>query len=264
MPLLNEQLSVWEISFRWSGLDPSKTWLRLPMAVRDSARTLIDAIWRLHLHCLTLSVEKWSTESETPPEFFIRHHLDDIEACVAGLRFPRKLLRWAVIDRWDMYLWCQRQGVPLPEFWFPPGWRISYKWPEEPQLYDLSGVPAELAEPGEPLFARTTSNANRSEFERVESPEGQPEVQRASPSAGDDKLRINQQARIACQVVATNLWKRDPNATIASMVKHPTIQEACGGSHYDEETVREWIKVVAPDSVRQKRGRPPKKNLPER
>ena len=99
MPLLSEHLSVWEVSFRWAGLDPARTWFRLPLAARDNARTLIDAIWRVHLHCMTLSVDKWSPDSGAPPEFFIRHHLDDIEDCVAGRHYPRKLLRFALIDR---------------------------------------------------------------------------------------------------------------------------------------------------------------------
>jgi hypothetical protein len=263
MPLLNEHLTVWEISLRWAGLDPSRQWFRLPLPARDNARMLTDAILRLHLHCLTLSVEKWSSESGTPPEFFVRHHLTDIEGCIAGRRFPRRLLQWALIDRWDMYLWCQRQGAPLPEFWFPAGWHLSYRWPEEPQRYDLSGVPAELAAAGEPRFERMSSIAGITHFEKVDSMERDHPPQGEPAPSGDETLRTNQRARIACQVVATSLWKNEPEATIASMVKHPAIQQLCSGSHYDDETIREWIKVVAPDAVRQKRGRPPKKNPPE-
>src|SRR5450755_1375303 len=143
MALLNEQLSLWEISFRWAGLDADRLWLRVPLNVRDNVRTLVDAILRMHLSCMTLSIEKWTPESDAPPEFFIRHHLDDVYACIAGKAIPRKLLRFALVDRWDMYLWCGRQGVPLPEFWFPPGWKLAYEWPEQPQLYDWNGVPVE-------------------------------------------------------------------------------------------------------------------------
>lgn len=41
----------------------------------------------------------------------------------------RKLLKWAQIEREALQEWCERQGVPLPEFWFPPGWKLKYEWP---------------------------------------------------------------------------------------------------------------------------------------
>ena len=185
---------------------------------------------------------------------FIRHHLEAIHACAGGRRFSRKLLRWAAIDRWDMYLWCERQGVPLPEFWFPPGWKLSYEWSEEPQLYDLNGIPVK---PSGPAVAESMPPAGGPAADSASS-----EAVEASEPAkgGEQKLRHNQRARIACQVVADSLWKRGPETSIAAMVKHEVIQHYCGGSHYDEETVRGWIKVVAPDAVRRKRGRPKKQN----
>lgn len=56
-----------------------------------------------------------------PPEFFIRHHIDDIYACINGNLFKRKLLRLAVIERWAIQQCCIARGIPMPEFWFPPG-----------------------------------------------------------------------------------------------------------------------------------------------
>ncbi len=252
MALLNDQLSLWEISFRWAGLDPNRLWLRIPLSTKDNLRTLLDAILRMHLGCLTLSIEKWTPESQVPPEFFIRHYLDDAYACIAGERFPRKLLRWAVIDRWDLYLWCQRQGVPVPEFWFPAGWKLAYEWPEQPQLYDLNGVPTK---PSGDFVADVAPVVN---VAPATNPLAEPEPAADRSRGSEGKLRQNQLAKVACQVVAANLWKAAPEATIASMVKHEAIQRLCGGSYYDEDTVRTWIKVVAPDAVRQKRGRPRK------
>ncbi len=43
------------------------------------------------------------------------------------------------------------------------------------------------------------------------------------------------------------------------MVKHEAIQRYCDGQRFDAETVYDWIKVVAPDAVRKRRGRPRKK-----
>jgi hypothetical protein len=219
---------------------------------------LIDAVWRVHLQCISLSVEKWSPDSEASPEFFIRHHLSDVEDCVNGRRFSRKLLRWALIDRFDMHEWCHRQGIPLPDFWFPPGWHLTYQWPEDVQSDDSSGVLAQDAE------RKELGIGGAGDKVRLDETGGSSARAIASErlALGDDKLRANQRARIACQVVAAGLWKREPQATIASMVKHQAIRELCGGAHYDDETVRDWIKVEAPDAVRNKRGRPPKKNPP--
>jgi hypothetical protein len=257
MALLNDRLTLWEISFRWAGLDPGRAWLRIPLAVKDNARTLLDAVWQMHLHCATLAMEKWAPDSELPPKFFIRYHLGAIRTCVEEGHFPRRLLRWAVIERWDLYLWCKRQGVPLPEFWFPPGWRLTYMWPEEPQLYGEDGVP--LVEAAVPLVEAAgevaASPVATREEEAADATHG--------PRSGEEKLRHNQRAKIACQVVAETLWRRMPQTTIAAMVKHEEIQMLCGASHYDDETVRSWIKVVAPDAVRKKRGRPRKGNPDE-
>ena len=54
MPLLNEQLSIWEIGFRWAGYDPHSFWLRIPQPVRDRFRTLIQEIYESRLECHTL------------------------------------------------------------------------------------------------------------------------------------------------------------------------------------------------------------------
>ena len=35
MSLLAEELTLWEIGFRWAGLDPDHTWLLVPMLVKD-------------------------------------------------------------------------------------------------------------------------------------------------------------------------------------------------------------------------------------
>ncbi len=255
MALLNDHLSVWEIGLRWADQAPRIEWAPIPLTVRDNFRLMMDAIRRMHLACVTLSPEKWSPEAESPPEFFVRHHLKSIEDCIDGRRYSRKLLKFALIDRWDFFLWCRRQGIPLPEFWFPPSWKLTYAWPEEPQIYDINGVPV-LDETKsvvvEPYFERTGNALAVQTFERVE-----------GEAQGEGALRHNQRARMACQFVAEVLWKRSPDMTIAAVVKHEAIQMYCDAKRYDPETVREWVKVVAPDAVRQKRGRPRKETPPD-
>ena len=236
MPILNAELNVWEIGFRWNGLDPGRWYWRIPLAVRDCFRMMMDAILSQELECITLSPEKWSPEKDAPPEFFIRHYLDDVYACIAGHHYNRKLLRWAMIERSAFESWCERRTIPLPEFWFPPGWS-EYQWvdkePEETNLKEL----------GEKLVRR-------------------------SPDPKEDEelvggLRPSQRARIATQQIAISLWKKDPKLTITALVEHEAIQDLGGAKPYTPEVVRRWISAVAPKEVKERRGRPRKENPTE-
>jgi hypothetical protein len=128
MVTIVDALSIWEIGFRWAGQDPSRLWPRLPLLVRDNFRTLIQAIFESEIDCITLSMRKWTPDDgEDMKPYFIRHYMGEIEACVIGKSFDRKFLKWAVINRYAFYKWCKDQGIPLPEFWFPPGWKIEYE-----------------------------------------------------------------------------------------------------------------------------------------
>lgn len=164
MSLTNQVLSAWEISHRMAGYDPMSVRLRLPIQVRDNYRLILDAILNAHLYCPTLDISKWRSELGTLPEHHIRHHLDDILQCIELGRCKTKLLKWARIDRYDFMTWCERQGIPLPEFWFPPGWLLSYQWPTDDDDID-----------------QETSTER-------------PEI--------DNKLRAIQKQKIACQYVA--------------------------------------------------------------
>lgn len=73
--------------------------------------------------------------------------------------------------------------------------------------------------------------------------------------ATPDSTRPNQLAKIACQVVAQNLWKADINISIADMVRRSEIQELCGAKSYVYEVVRRWLSEVAPPEVKARVGR---------
>jgi hypothetical protein len=182
---------------------------------------MMEAILNGHLLCSTLSTNKWQPEDgEDAKPLFIRHHLAAVEACIHGTRMDRRLLRWARIDRTDFQEWCERQGVPLPEFWFPPGWKLDYEWPRD--------------------------------YEEKKDEEEE------SGSAAET-LRPNARYRITCQEIATVLWKERPDRTIADMVKDPQVRRLGGAARFGEEAVRRWLSAVAPLEVKAKRGRPPKK-----
>ena len=229
MPILSRQLSVWEIAHRWAGFDPVQPRWRLPLAVRDNARVLFEAIYNSEIESQTLSMDKWSpTDGEDAKPFHIRYHLEDIFDLIAGKHYKRSLIKWALIERHDLYEWCKRHAIPLPEFWFPTGWGLHYDWKAEEADADVASLD-ESSAAGE-----------------------------ASP-----ELRAPARSRIAAQEMAEALWAEAPAMTIASMIRHPDLVKYAKAGHYQPDTVRRWLSEVAPAAVRNKRGRPPKKSLPE-
>ena len=237
MALLNSDLTVWEVGYRWAGIEPRAYPLSIPLAVRDNFRNLLGAILGGELVCVNLSLEKRQADDELSPEFFIRTHLDKINECINWGRVPRRLLKWAILDRFDFMTWCERRAIALPEFWFPPGWKLDYEWAERE--------------------ARAT--------ESPEMGEGQPaaEVREGElPEGNEARLRENQRARIACQQIAKALWRKNPGLTIAALVEHEAVQEHGGGGYYAPEVVRRWISQIAPEEVKRRRGRPRKNPTP--
>lgn len=255
MSLLVEQLSVWEIGFRCENRDPQRVWFRIPLGVQDQFRTLILAILNAELPCVTITLEKPSELHPVDPEWSIYRYIDDMYACIAGQRFNRKMLRWALIDRYDFKLWCERRKVPLPAFWFPPGWNLQYELPDDDLLPGHSYIrrnwtPEQWASWREDQESRSKGGTSESAGSATPEPVG-PDAKAA------EKLRPSHEARIACCQIATAIWREDPTRTIASVVRDELVQKYGGGAHFNDETVRAWIKVVAPPEVRRP-GRPRK------
>lgn len=269
MALLSDSLTVWEIAFRWAGRDPRTLWLRIPLNVQDHVRNMMDAILSAELPCESITLEKRPFEPDEK-KFSVYHWIDDIYLCIWGHHFNRKLLRHASIDRYDFMLWCERRNIPLPEFWFPPGWNLEYVLPEgdiHPGYYYLrrdwtredwaawhmeqeqaeagSGGGGECSQAGADQVVGTTLP------DEDRSPTAE---EKAEESA--EKLRPSQNAKIACQQIALAIWKESPDRTITSVVKDELIQKYGGAAPYVDATVREWVKVVAPTHVRGRRGRP--------
>jgi hypothetical protein len=269
MPLLVDDLSVWDISFRLAGHDPRKLWFRIPLEVEDHFRNLMLAILKGDLACETITLEKRDFEPNEK-EFSVYHWLDDIYACIHGHSYNRKLLRWAQVGRFDLMLWCERMKVPLPEFWFPPGWNLGYELPEgqvHPGYYfhrrDWTSEDWEAWQREQDSMEVEKTNGasqpplNESELDQPLAPSLPP----ASASVMEDaakKMRRNQETRIACQQIAKAIWQKEPDRTIASVVRDELIQNYGDGGFYVDSTVREWLKVVAPQHVKNRRGAPRK------
>lgn len=253
MPLVVDQLSLWTIGFKWADLDVRGAWLPIPAAARDNFSTLLEAILKDHLVCETLDQKKWDGVDREVAPFHIRHWIDDINAAIRGEYYSRKLLLHAVIERFQFKDWCERCSIPLPEFWFPTGW-TDYRWPFEDDEDDGigNGIDSKHLQAAPGLAVPAGSAA-------------QPEAGLAASeiSAREMEPRPNQKARVACEVIATEIWKDEPDKTIADMCRDDRILKLGGARWYDAETVRRWIQRVAPAEVSAKRGRPRKKNPSE-
>ena len=251
---MTDTLSVWDIAFRWAGNDPDRLWLWLPLNVKDNFRTLMEAILSGEIMCETLTLAKLPADSKADPRFYIRTYLDEIYDCIHGKRFARKLLKWAALDRMAFYEWCGKRGITPPEFWFPRGWMLEYAMPEH-------GTPAMWATHVEPTTEGDVSirydHPDIIAARECKTTDDAPPRQSIGESKNAKALRHSQRTKVTCQQIAIVIWKNDSKRTIASVVKDELIQKYGGAGHYEDETVREWLKEIAPASVRRP-GRPRK------
>lgn len=250
MALDSDELTVWEVGYRWANYDPDLYWFRIPLIVRDNFRVLMKAILSGEIVCSTLCLDKRPTGSKADPRYYIRTHIDDVYACVHGTKFNRKLLKWATLDRSSVLEWCSCRGITPLEFWFPPGWKYAYESPDgiRPGLIVRHNEPSD-----ENTFVSFSYEWPNREAE-IELDENDDTTEEASSPS----LRQNQVAKIACQQIAVAIWQKEPSRRIAEVIRDELIQEYGGAKYFNDDTVREWIKVVAPADVRARRGRPRK------
>ena len=86
MPLIADELTVWDISFRWADYDPTKFWFRLPLAVKDNSRLLMTAILHGEIICETMTLAKLPSSSKADPRYYLRTYIDG-DLCTAGSEF---------------------------------------------------------------------------------------------------------------------------------------------------------------------------------
>jgi hypothetical protein len=153
MPLADHDLSIWDIAFRWTNLNPENPiyFAHIPLKVRDNIRLLLRAVSDQALYCGALSTQP----SPYFPEGTLGFHAKELDACLDGDSYSRKFLKQIHIFRWDFARWCDEAGIPFPEFWFPEGW-----------LADEPGYPAALRRPEStskdaPQIASIPVNSNK-------------------------------------------------------------------------------------------------------
>lgn len=257
MAILTSELPVWDIGFRWADYDPDKFYLHYPLGVKDNFKLLMSAILSGEIFCETLLLVKRPQGSKADKKYYIRSHLDDIYACKWGHYYKKSLLKWARISRMDFKEWCERRSIPLPEFWFPHGWRESFEWPE----YGTRASWARHVEPDEEggfsvRFEIPEEGDNKNFMYLVSRDDD------TQPEETNDSLRSNQLSKIIVQRMAVKIWDEDTekNINITQMAKHPIIQKYSGADHYAVDTIIKWVREVAPQERKGKRGRPRNKS----
>jgi len=75
----------------------------------------------------------------------------------------------------------------------------------------------------------------------------------------DTKPRPEAEDKRRCQEIALRKWSQDDQIRIAEMARSREVQLEGNGALYGLVTVIGWLREVAPDAVRNRRGRPVKR-----
>lgn len=230
MPLLDDNLSLWKISFRWAGLDPDSLKYRfyIPTAVKDNVRLLTQAIITNVLWCKSLRPDPLLG----PDSDQERIQAEKFYACQAGTRYHQDFLESHTIYRSDFAHWCNRLGIPFPEFWFPTGW-VIHELDEKDRLADM-----DTREP-ENTFLVTKDEPS----------------QEASGKRVDTNEEIWKPARVAAQTI----WAQNQSLTIMDVVKQIKATPALKASSFSESAIRKHIADLSP--IPGKAGRKPSKKF---
>lgn len=82
--------------------------------------------------------------------------------------------------------------------------------------------------------------------EAVRDVEATPQKPETEPK--EKTLRNNQRHRERCRALASLIWSKEPNITIADMsLRDEIVTFGCEGTMYSEDTLRDWLKDLCPN-----------------
>lgn len=231
MPLLDDQLSIWKISFRWAGLNPDalKYSFYIPHVVKDNMRFILSEVIGNGLFCRPLQ-QKTLFARATPKD---EENLTKISHIISDWKYDRTLLKNYSIYRSDFAHWCNRSGIPFPEFWFPTGWTI----------HELNHIDLLIHENPE---LKDTFQTVKPLTELTKSKQGK----RNDASEDIWKPAI---------VAARTIWSQQKTLAIAVVVKMIKDMPELKASAYSESAIRKRIAHLSPTPG--KAGRKPSKEL---
>jgi hypothetical protein len=287
-----DHLSVWEVAHRWHDVDANLTDpIALPLAVQDTLRTITRLQYRHELPvCSTsgvvrknertlVSFEKYvvpefmqSEVTETEDEakthgdertihktrslsedpscdltederresyeafsanWLSRHNaaVESFPRCFDHREFDKATLSSVHINQDSVREMCELLAQPLPTFWFSPNEVKEHRKRLE----------------GEHFPGDEDNLGGRINQTRID--------------AFWARLASKQQHRLLCRAIATELWRLNPNKSIAEICRDHAIQGFGGGRYYTKaDTLREWIKDLDPRPDEQKKGGRPVNN----
>lgn len=230
MPLLDDSLTLREISFRWADLDPDSLIYRfyIPSPVKDNIRLLTHAIITNVLWCKSLRPEKLLG----PESDLEKNRANKFYDCQIGRKYHRDFLDSHSIYRADFAHWCNRSGIPFPEFWFPSGWAV-HELNERDWLADSDTRQSDKSQ----MSVKSVTDA------------------KSAGKRADSNEDIWKPARVAAQTI----WSQDKMLTITAVVKHIKNMPELKASSFTESAIRKHIADLSP--VPGKPGRKPSKKL---
>lgn len=230
MPLLDENLSLWKISFRWAGLNPDSLRYRfyIPHTVKDNMRLLLNAIMCNSLFCRSLQ-PKFLFKKDNARD---QKNLDRLHDVISDSRYDRNFMQSHYVWRADFAHWCNRLGMPFPEFWFPVGWTIH-------ELSHLDMLIHENPELEDAFLP--SSEFNPINNQTIKSPDGKEDIW--SPLV----------------IAAQTIWADDKALHIADVVRKIKAMKHLKASAFSESAIRKHIRSHSPTPG--KRGRKPSKKL---
>lgn len=218
--MLSTYLSIWEVAHRWHKVDPNKTDPQnLPFEVQDALRFLARAVLSGKVPLLD---EVFTTDPKEGRYVKREHFVFEIEQIPSEFEAcvnERKYDKTIL----DAYLISRIDLFRMTVF---EGYPFPDFWFDDSILIALGGHVSEKTDP-EPK-AQNLANARTSVIDKS-----------------------------ICQAVAKTLWDIYPNMNITRMTKHPSILKYGGGSNYlGKNTLRDWLREVAPEHLKNKPGRP--------
>lgn len=230
MPLVDDNLSIWKISFRWAGLNPDALKYRfyIPLTVKDNMRLLLNAIISNSLFCRGLQPKLLLQESNYRDAINITK-LHDV---ISGNKYDRNLMQHYYVWRVDFAHWCNRSGMPFPEFWFPSGWTV----------HELNHLDMLIHENPELKDAFLISITKDQALKQISGKRSLTEVDVWNPAI----------------TAAQTIWSEKKSLPIAEVVRMIKTMNHLKASAFTESAIRKRIATFSPTPG--KAGRKPSKN----
>lgn len=237
MPLLDDSLSVWEIGFRWSGINPDALLYRIktpPTAVKDTIRMVLRAIAHGDLYCSSLPCDPQLDSMLSDWHEQQWNLLDDV---LDEGRYDREFLKRHTVWRWEFAQWCDKCGIPFPEFWFPSGWKT-----DEPGYPKALSIPS--SDKGEAAHTDKTSAAEMATQKRP------------SEEAKEYAIQFAAKAREKLPLIK--------NPDIIEGLQRDKNFRAIAGREYSYKHILGWIRHLDPKLEKRKKRVSATRNTPEK